>query len=83
MATRLKAGDTAYLVESNRIVREVTVVRCSGGMYLIKFPDTCGGIQVKEHRLFATRELAEESIGIKKMESEPTRGYRSPYDYGI
>lgn len=72
----MKVGDTAYIVESNRLVREVTIVRCSGGMYLIRFSDG-GGIQVKEHRLFATKELAEESIpGFQK----PRR--MSPYDFG-
>lgn len=56
------AGDTAYIVESNRIVREVQIKSCSGGMYLIKFLDTGGGIKVKEHRLFATKEDAEKNI---------------------
>lgn len=82
MAVKYKAGETAYIVESNRYVREVTIVRYSGGMYLIRFTDTGGGIQVKEHRLFATKELAEESIGIKKAEVKPKTGFRSPYDYG-
>lgn len=56
----------------------MTIVRCSGGMYLICFPDTGGGIQVKEHRLFVTRELAEESIGIKfKKEENVSQGEHS------
>ena len=52
----MKVGDTAYIVESNRYVREVEIRRCSGGMLLVRFTDTGGGIQVKAHRLFATRE---------------------------
>ena len=52
---RLNAGDTAYIVESNRIITEVKVINCAGGMYLIKFPSG-GGIRVKEHRLFATED---------------------------
>ena len=51
----MKVGDTAYIVESNRYVREVEIRRCSGGMFLVRFTDTGGGIQVKAHRLFATR----------------------------
>lgn len=58
---RFKAGDTAFLVESNRVIREVTVASCAGGMYLIKFQNG-GGIRVKEHRLFASEEDAKASI---------------------
>lgn len=54
---KFKAGDKAFILESNRIVREVEVVRCSGGMYIIRFAEG-GGIQVKGHRLFATQEEA-------------------------
>lgn len=32
---KFKAGDKAFIVESNRCVREVTIVRISGGMYLV------------------------------------------------
>ena len=69
-----KAGDTAYIVESNRFIREVKIKSCAGGMYLIKFEDG-GGIKVKEHRLFATKEDAEASI--PKQPKKP----KSPYDY--
>ena len=30
----MKVGDTAYIVESNRYVREVEIRRCSGWMFL-------------------------------------------------
>ena len=60
----MKVGDTAYIVESNRYVREVEIRRCSGGMFLVRFTDTGGGIQVKAHRLFATREEAEKSWSV-------------------
>lgn len=57
-----KAGDTVYIVESNRFIRETEVRSCSGGMYLLKFKDNGGGIKLKEHRLFATKDEAEASI---------------------
>lgn len=72
----MRVGDTAYIVESNRIIREVKIVRCSGGIFLVKFPDTGGGIQVKRHRLFATREEAESSIAKPKEKKKP-----KPYEY--
>lgn len=72
-----KAGDTVFIVESNRFIREAEVRSCSGGMYLVKFKDNGGGIKLKEHRLFVTKEEAEESI--PKSNSKQVR--RSPYDY--
>ena len=75
-----KAGDEAYIVENNRIVRQCTVIRESAGMHIIRF-ENGGGIQVKEHRLFSSQEEAENSVpGIKKT-AEKKSGYRSPYDY--
>lgn len=73
---RMRVGDTAYIVESNRIIRDVKIIRCSGGIFLVKFPDTGGGIQVKRHRLFATREEAENSI-VKPEKKKIV----SPYKY--
>ena len=52
----MKAGDTAYLVESNRFVREVEILRYNGELYVVRFKDTGGGLQVKAHRLFLTSE---------------------------
>ena len=71
----MKVGDTAYIVESNRYVREAEISRCSGGMFMVRFTDTGGGIQVKAHRLFATMEEAEKSIE-KSVEKEVQR---NPY----
>ncbi len=39
-----KAGDTVFIVESNRFIREAEVRSCSGGMYLVKFKDNGGGM---------------------------------------
>ena len=55
-------GDKAFIVESNRFIKEVKVLSIAGGLYLIQFLDTGGGIKVKEHRLFLTKEDAEQSI---------------------
>ena len=68
MAAGYKAGDKAYIVESNRIVRECTVVRPAGNLIIIRF-ENGGGIRVNKNRLFATKEAAEESIS--KAESKP------------
>ena len=52
---KFKAGDVAYIVESNNLVREVTIKRHSGGFYLVAL-DTGGGLKVREKRLFLTKE---------------------------
>lgn len=70
MAMRFKPGDKAFIVESNRFLREVEIRSTAGGMYLIKFIDTGGGIKVKESRLFATREEAEKSLPGYKPEPQ-------------
>lgn len=77
LGMRYKVGDTVYLIESNRLIRECTVKRVSGNLYVVRFANG-GGIQVKEHRLFATQEEAESSRLVKKVAKT---NYRSPYEY--
>lgn len=78
MAAAYKAGDKAYIVESNRIVRECTVVRASGNLYIIRF-ENGGGIQVPKNRLFASQEEADDSL--PKVQTTKRQGFRSPYEY--
>ena len=62
LMAKFKVGDKAFIVENNNRIREVEVRSASGGMYLIKFPETGGGIKLKESRLFATKEEAQKSV---------------------
>lgn len=57
---KFKAGDTAYIIESNRFVRKGVITSCVGGIYLFKYPG--GGIRVKENRLFESEEIAKKVI---------------------
>lgn len=52
----MKTGDTAYIVESNRYIREVKIIRINGDMFLVRFTDNGGGIQVRKNRLFPSAE---------------------------
>ena len=61
MDTKFVAGDKTYIVESNRFVSEVTVMKYSGGFYMIKLASG-GAIRVKVSRLFATENDARGSI---------------------
>lgn len=54
---KFEVGSTAYIVESNRIVSKVTIVKRSGDFYTVRF-GTNGGIQVMSSRLFASQEEA-------------------------
>lgn len=77
-----KAGDKAYIVESNRIIRECTVKRVTGKLIIIRFENS-GGIQVSANRLFDTKESAAASIqSVKTMpEKIKRKGFHSPFDY--
>lgn len=74
---KFEIGSTAYLVESNRIIREVKIVKRNGNFYIVRL-GTNGGIQVRGNRLFETAEAAESSIAKQK---EQKKGCYSPYDY--
>lgn len=58
---KFKTGDTAYLVESNRIVRPGKILNVSGDMCLFRFEDG-GGIRVRQSRLFPSFDDASESM---------------------
>ena len=45
----MKAGDTAYLVESNRFV-----LRCNGELYIVCFKDNGVGLYFKAYHLLLT-----------------------------
>lgn len=60
-----KVGDTVFLIESNRIMRECTVKKVSGNLYVVRFVSG-GSIQIKEHRLYVTQKEAESILPIKK-----------------
>lgn len=48
----MKAGDTAYLVESNRFVHEVEILRCNGELYIVCFKDNGVGFTLKHITYF-------------------------------
>lgn len=63
---KFKAGGKAFIVESSIFVKEVYVVKSSGGFCLIRYANGDGGYRVRESRLFATEEEAKASIDKKK-----------------
>lgn len=76
---KYEKGSKAYIVESNRYIREVIVVRATSDFYIVRFTDSGGAIQVRGSRLFASADDARASF---PQENNKTRtGYRSPHEY--
>ena len=55
-------GDTAWIVESSLFIREVRVLKITGGFATLRFADSDGGVTLRVSRLFPTKEAAEASI---------------------
>ena len=55
-------GDTAWIVESSLFVREVKILKITGGFVTLRFADSDGGVRLRTGRLFPTREAAEAHI---------------------
>ena len=70
-------GSKAFIIESNRILREVTIVRKNSDFYIVRF-DNNGSIQLRKSRIFPTREAAEQRLS-KNNRTSQTSGSQSPY----
>lgn len=67
--SKFQPGDTVYFVESNYLIRNVTVKKLSAGLVLIQTPND-GCFKVRENRLFDT--LEEAMHHVRKFGREPT-----------
>ena len=68
-------GDTAWIVESNMYVREVSIINISGNLLTVKFNNAA--IRLPKHRIYETYEEA--VISIKNV--KPVKKISNPYDY--
>lgn len=71
----LKKNDTAWIVENNLSVREVTIINISGNLITVKFNHTA--IRLPKHRIYETYEEAVSSI----KNVVPRKKISNPYDY--
>ena len=62
MANKYKRGDTVFLVGNGHFIEPATVVMHVAGFVTIRFTERNGGTRVRESRLFATREDAEQHV---------------------
>ena len=72
----MEKGDIAYIVETNNHIREVEVIKASGGFITVKYRYTdphyinggkhhisgVGGMRLRNNRIFKTRKDAEDYI---------------------
>lgn len=63
---KFNSGEKAYIIESTIFIKEVEIVKYSGGMYLIKYPKSSGGYKVRESRLYKTEAEAKKIIDSRK-----------------
>ena len=69
MTGAYKINDIAYMIESNRYIREGKIIHISGNLITFKFLDCMGAAtKIKEHRLYPTEEAALAVIGRNKVE---------------
>lgn len=79
MQVKLEIGSNGYIIESNRIIINVTVIARQGEFYVLRMP-TGGAIKLRRGRIFLTREEAEQHLP-QKVQVQKTF-HRSPYYYG-
>lgn len=70
-------GSKAFIIESGRIIREVTILKRTGDFYIIRFDDGRGGIQVRSSRLYCSKDEAEAVIS----KTEKSIRHNATYDY--
>lgn len=73
-------GDEVYIIESNRNVRKVTIIKISRDFCTVRFADTDGAIAVRVSRLYGTRKMAEESLLKKLTVAVRQEGPRPPHN---
>ena len=62
MANKYNPGNKAFIVANNIFVKEVSILKCVGGFYTVRFIDNGGAMRVRENRLFPTVDAAKAGI---------------------
>ena len=76
----VNVGDEVYIIENNRNVRKVTIIKTSRNFCTVKFNDTPGAITLRVSRLYGTRKMAEESLPKKLTVAVRQEGSRPPHN---
>lgn len=59
---KYKNGDRVYIVANNVKVQALEVMNVQGDFYTLRNLETYGAMRLRENRLFATREEAENAL---------------------
>lgn len=79
MQVKLEIGSSGYIIESNRIIINVTVIAKHREFYVLRMP-TGGAIKLRRGRIFITKEEAEKHLPHKVQAQK--HFHKSPYYYG-
>ena len=72
MEQKYKPGDIAYIVANSIFIREVMILKISGGFVTLRFMEGGGAARLRESRLFPSREAAEECVAKNKQAKSGT-----------
>ena len=64
IVAKFNQGDKVFIIENGIFVKEVMIIKVSGGFYTVKTKGEKGAYRVKEGRLFATELEANSNIRI-------------------
>ena len=59
MQQKFKLHQIVYMIVSGKKIKEMVVMKYSGGFYVVRYRDTGGGLRVRESRLYAPKAEAE------------------------
>lgn len=83
MNRKAGSGEKVFVVESNRIVREATVLKNDDEFILVRLSGMEGAIRLRANRLYETREEAVKSLPPIIREQNPVHRHRLAYDGGL
>ena len=76
MAYYFRPGDAAYIIDNGRLLREVTVLRTSRDLCVIRYADTGTVIRIRNKRLYS-----DEKEAIKDLPPDARPKRNSHWDY--
>lgn len=72
----LKKNDACWIIENGNRVTSAVINSFNGNLCLLRL-STGKVLRIPKHRLYESKEAAEETLPRRKQEQK----YRSPYDY--
>ena len=79
----LKVGNKSFFIESNHLIKEVTIIKIAENFCTVRFADSLGAIRVRMSKLYGTRDEAIEKLDSFKpnTKSEKPKSIRPPHPF--